>query len=86
MNASLKPRPLPSETPPTRPTAQPRLRAVQDARSEDSLPKKTRWITPAGIGFLAAALAIVSLGPSILLGVLAQRHLVRGLTLGAVRG
>jgi multiple sugar transport system permease protein len=34
----------------------------------------------------AAALAIVSLGPSILLGVLAQRHLVRGLTLGAVRG
>jgi multiple sugar transport system permease protein len=34
----------------------------------------------------AAALAIVSLGPSIFLGVLAQRHLVRGLTLGAVRG
>ena len=60
MNASLKPRPLPSETPPTRPTTQPRLRAVQDARSEDSLPKKTRWITPAGIGFLAAALAIVA--------------------------
>jgi multiple sugar transport system permease protein len=34
----------------------------------------------------AAALSIVSLGPSIILGVLAQRHLVRGLTLGAVRG
>ena len=34
----------------------------------------------------AAALAIVSLIPSIALGVLAQRHLVRGLTLGAVRG
>jgi len=34
----------------------------------------------------AAALAIVSLGPSIILGVLAQRHLVRGLTMGAVRG
>jgi multiple sugar transport system permease protein len=34
----------------------------------------------------AAALAIVSLVPSIVLGVLAQRHLVRGLTLGAVRG
>jgi len=34
----------------------------------------------------ASALAIVSLGPSIALGVLAQRHLVRGLTLGAVRG
>jgi multiple sugar transport system permease protein len=34
----------------------------------------------------AAALAIVSLAPSIVLGVLAQRHLVRGLTLGAVRG
>ncbi|MES0137061.1 carbohydrate ABC transporter permease [Mesorhizobium sp. LSJC285A00] len=34
----------------------------------------------------AAALAIVSLVPSIALGVLAQRHLVRGLTLGAVRG
>jgi multiple sugar transport system permease protein len=34
----------------------------------------------------ASALAIVSLVPSILLGVLAQRHLVRGLTMGAVRG
>ena len=34
----------------------------------------------------ASALAIVSLVPSIVLGVLAQRHLVRGLTLGAVRG
>lgn len=34
----------------------------------------------------AAALSIVSLGPSIALGILAQRHLVRGLTLGAVRG
>jgi multiple sugar transport system permease protein len=34
----------------------------------------------------ASALAIVSLVPSIILGVLAQRHLVRGLTLGAVRG
>ena len=34
----------------------------------------------------AAALSIVSLVPSIVLGVLAQRHLVRGLTLGAVRG
>lgn len=34
----------------------------------------------------AAALAIVSLGPSIALGVLAQKHLVRGLTLGALRG
>lgn len=34
----------------------------------------------------AAALATVSLVPSILLGILAQRHLVRGLTLGAVRG
>ncbi len=34
----------------------------------------------------AAALAMVSLVPSIALGVLAQRHLVRGLTLGAVRG
>ena len=34
----------------------------------------------------AAALAIVSLVPSIALGVLAQKHLVRGLTLGAVRG
>lgn len=34
----------------------------------------------------AAALSIVSLGPSIVLGVLAQKHLVRGLTLGAVRG
>ena len=32
------------------------------------------------------ALAIVSLVPSIVLGVLVQRHLVRGLTLGAVRG
>jgi multiple sugar transport system permease protein len=34
----------------------------------------------------ASALAIVSLVPSIVLGVLAQHHLVRGLTLGAVRG
>lgn len=34
----------------------------------------------------AAALAIVSLAPSIALGVLAQKHLVRGLTLGALRG
>ena len=34
----------------------------------------------------ASALAIVSLVPSIVLGVLAQRHLVRGLTLGAVHG
>ena len=34
----------------------------------------------------ASALAIVSLAPSIALGILAQRHLVRGLTLGAVRG
>lgn len=34
----------------------------------------------------ASALAIVSLVPSIVLGVLAQKHLVRGLTLGAIRG
>jgi multiple sugar transport system permease protein len=34
----------------------------------------------------AAALATVSLAPSILLGMLVQRHLVRGLTLGALRG
>jgi len=34
----------------------------------------------------ASALSIVSLVPSIALGVLVQRHLVRGLTLGAVRG
>lgn len=34
----------------------------------------------------ASALAIVSLVPSIVLGVLVQRHLVRGLTLGAIRG
>jgi len=34
----------------------------------------------------ASALAIVSLVPSIVLGVLVQKHLVRGLTLGAVRG
>jgi multiple sugar transport system permease protein len=34
----------------------------------------------------ASALAIVSLVPSIALGMLVQRHLVRGLTLGAVRG
>jgi multiple sugar transport system permease protein len=29
---------------------------------------------------------MVSLVPSIILGILVQRHLVRGLTLGAVRG
>jgi multiple sugar transport system permease protein len=34
----------------------------------------------------ASALAVVSLAPSIVLGILVQRHLVRGLTLGAVRG
>jgi multiple sugar transport system permease protein len=34
----------------------------------------------------AAALAATSLLPSIVLGVLVQRHLVRGLTLGALRG
>jgi multiple sugar transport system permease protein len=34
----------------------------------------------------ASALAVVSLAPSIALGILVQRHLVRGLTLGAVRG
>jgi multiple sugar transport system permease protein len=34
----------------------------------------------------SSALSIVSLVPSIALGILVQRHLVRGLTLGAVRG
>jgi multiple sugar transport system permease protein len=34
----------------------------------------------------ASALSVVSLAPSIMLGILVQRHLVRGLTLGAVRG
>lgn len=34
----------------------------------------------------ASALSMVSLVPSIILGILVQRHLVRGLTLGAVRG
>jgi multiple sugar transport system permease protein len=34
----------------------------------------------------SAALATTSLVPSIVLGILVQRHLVRGLTLGAVRG
>ena len=34
----------------------------------------------------SSALAMVSLVPSILLGILVQRQLVRGLTLGAVRG
>jgi multiple sugar transport system permease protein len=34
----------------------------------------------------ASALGIVSLVPSIVLGVLVQKHLVRGLTLGAIRG
>jgi multiple sugar transport system permease protein len=34
----------------------------------------------------ASALAVVSLVPSTVLGMLAQKHLVRGLTLGAVRG
>jgi multiple sugar transport system permease protein len=29
---------------------------------------------------------VVSLVPSIVLGVLVQKHLVRGLTLGAIRG
>lgn len=34
----------------------------------------------------SSALTIVSLVPAVLLGVLVQRHLVRGLTLGAVQG
>jgi multiple sugar transport system permease protein len=34
----------------------------------------------------SSALSVVSLAPSIALGILVQRHLVRGLTLGAVRG
>lgn len=34
----------------------------------------------------ASALTMVSLIPAVLLGILVQRHLVRGLTLGAVRG
>ena len=34
----------------------------------------------------SSALSITSLVPSIVLGILAQRHLVRGLTLGAVQG
>ncbi|MGH7122716.1 MAG: carbohydrate ABC transporter permease [Acetobacteraceae bacterium] len=34
----------------------------------------------------SSALAMVSLVPSIVLGMLVQKHLVRGLTLGAVRG
>jgi len=34
----------------------------------------------------ASALAVVSLLPSTILGMVAQKHLVRGLTLGAVRG
>jgi multiple sugar transport system permease protein len=33
-----------------------------------------------------AAATMVSLVPALLLGILVQRHLVRGLTLGAVRG
>ncbi|MCC2688493.1 MAG: carbohydrate transporter permease [Rhizobiaceae bacterium] len=61
---------------------------VLTSRSAFTLPTVFR----AFIGFQgaqygeAAALAIVSLVPSIALGVLAQKHLVRGLTLGAVRG
>jgi multiple sugar transport system permease protein len=34
----------------------------------------------------ASALTMVSLIPAVILGILVQRHLVRGLTLGAVRG
>lgn len=34
----------------------------------------------------SSALSVVSLAPSIVLGLLVQKHLVRGLTLGAVRG
>jgi multiple sugar transport system permease protein len=34
----------------------------------------------------ASALTLVSLVPALALGILLQRHLVRGLTLGAVQG
>ena len=33
-----------------------------------------------------AALGVVSLGPALILGLFLQRHIVRGLTLGAVKG
>ena len=58
------------------------------SRSAFTLPTVFR----AFIGFQGAlygessALSVVSLVPSIALGILVQRHLVRGLTLGAVRG
>jgi multiple sugar transport system permease protein len=34
----------------------------------------------------ASALTVISLGPALILGILVQKHIVRGLTLGAVRG
>ena len=58
------------------------------SRSAFTLPTVFR----AFIGFQGAlygessALSVVSLVPSIALGILVQRHLVRGLTMGAVRG
>jgi multiple sugar transport system permease protein len=61
---------------------------ILTSRSAFTLPTVFR----AFIGFQGAqygessALSVVSLVPSIALGILVQRHLVRGLTLGAVRG
>ena len=34
----------------------------------------------------SSALTLVSLFPALLLGLLVQRHLVRGLTMGAIQG
>ena len=59
MNANVQVRSVDREAPVVRPTARPRLRPVQDARSEESLPNQKRWITPAGVGFLLAGIVLL---------------------------
>ena len=64
------------------------MRSILTSRHAFTLPTIFR----AFLGFQGAqygeacALATTSLAPSIVLGMLVQRHLVRGLTLGAIRG
>jgi multiple sugar transport system permease protein len=62
---------------------------ILTSRSAVTLPVAIAGITSGFQGATygeASALTIVSLVPALLLGLLVQRHLVRGLTLGAVQG
>ena len=51
----------------------------------DSTPSAERALAPAATARLAAA-AMLAMLPVILIGFFAQRHIVKGLTVGAVKG